>query len=71
MLALGHGDFILSAQSKAWDHAAGILALTESGGHASFLSGSPYDTRVQDAPLLAAADPEAHEALRALFAAAV
>lgn len=70
MLALGRGDLILSAQSKTWDHAAGILALVESGGFASFLSGSPYDTGVQDAPLLAAADPEAHEALRGLFAAA-
>lgn len=55
-LALGEAHFALHSRSLPWDHAAGMLIAVEAGGHAAFLDGTPYDLRIHDRPLLAAAD---------------
>jgi fructose-1,6-bisphosphatase/inositol monophosphatase family enzyme len=55
-LAQGISQFSLHSRSLPWDHAAGMLIVSEAGGCASFLDGSPYDARVIDQPVLAAAD---------------
>jgi fructose-1,6-bisphosphatase/inositol monophosphatase family enzyme len=54
-LARGINQFSLHSRSLPWDHAAGMLIVRESGGHASFLDGSGYDARIIDRPVLAAA----------------
>src|SRR5215469_1146330 len=54
-LARGISQFSLHSRSLPWDHAAGMLIVGEAGGHASFLDGSPYDTRILDRAVLAAA----------------
>jgi len=38
----GRVDFVLFTGSMPWDHAAGALALAESGGRAAYLDGQPY-----------------------------
>lgn len=40
MLALGHADFMVTAMSKPWDHAAGMLIVTEAGGQGGNLTGA-------------------------------
>ncbi len=58
-LALGHSHFSLHSRSLPWDHAAGMLIVREAGGIATFLAGSPYDTRITDRPVLATASETA------------
>jgi len=58
-LAFGQAHFTLHSRSLPWDHAAGMLIVTEAGGVASFLDGSPYDPRLLDRKPLAAATSEA------------
>ena len=55
-LALGMSHFSLHSRAMPWDHAAGMLITREAGGHAAFVDGTPYDPRIHDRPLLAAAD---------------
>lgn len=45
-MILGRSDVALFERTLPWDHAAGVLCLTESGGIASRLDGTPY--RVDD-----------------------
>ena len=54
-LARGISQFSLHSRSLPWDHAAGMLIVSEAGGHGSFLDGTAYDTRILDRPVLAAA----------------
>ena len=54
-LAQGSSQFSLHSRSLPWDHAAGMLIVSEAGGRASFLDGAPYDTRITDQSVLAAA----------------
>lgn len=42
LMATGGVDAVLNAGAKPWDHAAGVLALTEAGGGAVCLDGQPY-----------------------------
>ncbi len=53
VVALGEAQFSLHSRSLPWDHAAGMLIVTEAGGAAAFLDGSPYDPRIPDRPVLA------------------
>ena len=55
-IALGHAHFSLHSRSLPWDHAAGMLITAEAGGVAGFLDGTPYDPRIADRPVLAAAN---------------
>jgi len=54
-LAEGSSQFSLHSRSLPWDHAAGMLIVSEAGGRAAFLDGTPYDARIPDRPVLAAA----------------
>jgi fructose-1,6-bisphosphatase/inositol monophosphatase family enzyme len=57
-IALGETHFALHSRSLPWDHAAGMLITSESGGKAGFLDGAAYDTGVFDRALLAASSGE-------------
>ncbi len=54
-IALARAHYSLHSRSLPWDHAAGMLITAEAGGVAAFLDGSPYDPRITDRPVLAAA----------------
>ena len=41
-LALGSSDFCMSGMLNVWDHAAGVLILSEAGGVSRLLDGSAY-----------------------------
>jgi fructose-1,6-bisphosphatase/inositol monophosphatase family enzyme len=70
-IALGRAHFCLHARSLPWDHAAGMLVMAEAGVSGGFLDGSPYNARIIDRPVGAAASAEAWRRLRALVAASV
>jgi fructose-1,6-bisphosphatase/inositol monophosphatase family enzyme len=65
-LIRGRRDFAVYARCHPWDHAAGVLMLTEIGGHAEYLDdGSPYTPRAtQGRPLLAACSGERWRTVR-------
>ncbi|HXZ03075.1 MAG TPA: inositol monophosphatase family protein [Stellaceae bacterium] len=54
-VALGQAHFSLHSRSLPWDHAAGMLIVAEAGGLVGFLDGAPYDPRIADRAVLAAA----------------
>ena len=55
-LVIGRHDIALFQRILPWDHAAGVLFLTEAGGHAAHWDGSPYRVGSGRAGLIAAAD---------------
>jgi len=59
-LIQGQRDFALYSRAHPWDHAAGVLMLTEVGGRAEYLDdGSPYaPVATQGRPMLAAGNME-------------
>lgn len=58
-LLTGGIDYLLYSGSRPWDHAPGLLMLTELGGAVVTLDGAPYDPRAIDsAPLVAARDAD-------------
>jgi fructose-1,6-bisphosphatase/inositol monophosphatase family enzyme len=63
-IALGRAQFSLHSRSLPWDHAAGMLIVAEAGGLARFLDGRPYDPRISDRAVLAAADHAAFAIVR-------
>ena len=68
LMLRGSASWSLSASPMPWDHAAGVLAVTELGGHAAFTQdGPPYAPHRIDSPLLVARDrwdwAEIHAAL--------
>ncbi|WP_454599081.1 inositol monophosphatase family protein [Qipengyuania sp. SM2507] len=68
-LALGQNDVSLFERTLAWDHAAGVLWLNESGGKVARPDGSPY--RVDEperSGLIGAASPSLWDDLAALYA---
>lgn len=71
MLALGQADFVVAAGSKPWDHAAGMLVLSEAGGDGGALSGGSYDLHDPDARLICATTPETREGLAQLIGGAL
>ncbi|MGD9663975.1 MAG: inositol monophosphatase [Novosphingobium sp.] len=57
-LALGQNDVSIFQRTLAWDHAAGVLWLNESGGMAARPDCSPYRVTEKDRPgLIGAASP--------------
>jgi len=63
-VALGRAQFSLHSRSLPWDHAAGMLITAEASGVAGFLDGAPYDPRIIDRPVLAAAGGAAWDIVR-------
>jgi fructose-1,6-bisphosphatase/inositol monophosphatase family enzyme len=56
-LVLGINDLSVFERTLAWDHAAGVLFLNESGGKAARLDGAPYRVDDQRKGMIAAANP--------------
>ena len=52
----GMQHFALFGRALPWDHAAGVLFLTEAGGHAADFDGQPYDPIRPKFGLLAASN---------------
>lgn len=55
-LVLGSNDIALFQRILPWDHAPGVLFLTEAGGHATHWDRTPYRVGGESPGLLAAAD---------------
>jgi len=51
-LVLSASDFCLNGMLNVWDHAAGVLILSEAGGHSALLDGSPYSPMMTEGRLL-------------------
>jgi fructose-1,6-bisphosphatase/inositol monophosphatase family enzyme len=63
----GTSDFALYWRTLPWDHAPGVLYLTEAGGHAARLDGSPYRAGDSQPGLLAALDAATWQRARDLL----
>lgn len=63
-IAFGRAQFSLHSRSLPWDHAAGMLIVAEAGGRVGFLDGTPYDPRIADRAVLAAASPADWDTVR-------
>ncbi len=57
-LMTGHSDVALFERTLPWDHAAGVVCLTEAGGRAARFDGSEYRVDDDRVGLIAAATPE-------------
>ncbi|HZT50428.1 MAG TPA: inositol monophosphatase [Stellaceae bacterium] len=68
-VALGRTQFTLHSRSLPWDHAAGMMLVTEAGGRVRFLDDSPYDPRITDRRPLAAADERIWRLVQAVVTA--
>lgn len=68
LLVQGRARFGLSGAAKVWDHAAGVLALSEAGGHARMLDGAAYTPLQRHGPLLLADDAALCDTLTDRFA---
>ena len=65
-LALGELDFLMFSGTMPWDHAAGVLLFTESGGEAALMAtGAPYGPADLAGELLLAPDRARWNDLRA------
>ena len=60
-VAAGRLDGYFATSVKTWDVAAGILLITEAGGHVTGVDGSPFDLNA--AHVAVAANPELHAQL--------
>ncbi len=68
MLAMGHGDFILSGpEPHPWDHAAGALAVQAAGGVSRFLDETDYTVARGQGVLLTATSQASWDAVAAEF----
>lgn len=63
----GISDFALYWRTLPWDHAPGVLYLTEAGGHAARLDGSPYRAADSQTGLLVAVDAATWQRARDLL----
>ncbi|MFI6919478.1 inositol monophosphatase family protein [Nonomuraea spiralis] len=63
----GDQDFLLFHRTLPWDHAPGVLLLTEAGGTAHHLDGTPYSPSVPKQGLLDAADSACWRTVRSLL----
>lgn len=70
-LAGGEAHFAIYRRIMPWDHAAGILLVTEAGGHAALLDGSPYGPCARDGGLLVAPDQESWRLLERTLLAGI
>lgn len=57
LLAMGQADFIQSPGTTPWDHAAGVLAVSEAGGFAQMVDGRRYSPSMTQGRLTAATGP--------------
>ena len=57
-LCLGENHVALFQRTLPWDHGAGVLLLTEAGGHVARWSGKPYRFHDHDVGILAATSVE-------------
>jgi fructose-1,6-bisphosphatase/inositol monophosphatase family enzyme len=64
-LAVGDVDFIVFAHAKPWDHAPGLLLVSEVGGTIQRADGSTYDPTDARPWLVGAASPVVAEGVRA------
>lgn len=63
----GASDFALYWRTLPWDHAPGVLFLTEAGGHAARLDGTPFRAHEKRPGLLAASDKATWERTHGLL----
>ena len=68
MVAQGQVDFLLTAQLKPWDHAAGVLICERAGAHAELLDGSAYTAARHEGHLLVAPDKTTWNRIAQIFA---
>ncbi|WP_394178582.1 inositol monophosphatase family protein [Marinomonas posidonica] len=68
-MALGHFQFSLTYKMMPWDHAAGVLIFTETGGVCRLLSGEEYSPSMLDGEMLAAQSEEQWQELAEWFRA--
>lgn len=64
-MAMGSATGFISQYCKPWDHAAGSVILTESGGKVAFLDGTAYITSRDVGPLLAVQAAESFDDIQA------
>ncbi|MEU1727993.1 inositol monophosphatase family protein [Nonomuraea sp. NPDC005692] len=63
----GDQDFLLFHRTLPWDHAPGVLLLTEAGGTARHLDATPYSPSVPKLGLLNAADAASWRTVRTIL----
>ena len=67
-LVEGEADYALYRKGKPWDHAPGLLLLSEAGGYVGTFGGEPYDPqRGIPAGLVAAADRPTYDLVQGLI----
>ncbi len=69
-LARGAKHFSLYRRLWPWDHAAGVLLLSEAGGHTARLDGEAYRAGDRVPGLLSASDPDSWQKLKKFLTAA-
>lgn len=57
-LVLGQNDVAVFRRTLVWDHAPGVLFLTEAGGYVAHWDGTPYRVDGKGVGLIAASTPE-------------
>lgn len=67
MLCLGNGRFGFAFKLLPWDHAAGVLAFQEAGGHVGLLDGRDYSPTLSEGYLVTARDAATLADLRQRF----
>ncbi|MFV0358780.1 inositol monophosphatase family protein [Tropicimonas sp.] len=68
MLCFGVGRFGFAMKLMPWDHAAGVLAYSEAGGHVGMLDGRSYAPTLHQGIMISARDADTLADLRAKFA---
>ena len=63
LMARGETHFKYSSASLPWDHAAGMLIMSEAGAVTRFADGAPYDVHRHTSPLLIAPGEESWQGL--------
>jgi len=67
-LVEGDADYALYSKGKPWDHAPGLLLLSEAGGYVGTFDGEPYDPqRGIPSGLVAAADRPTYDLVQGLL----
>lgn len=68
MMCFGHGRFSFAMKLMPWDHAAGVLAFQEAGGHVGLIDGRDYSPTLTEGYMVSARDAVTLADLRARFA---
>ena len=64
----GEADYALYRKGKPWDHAPGLLLVSEAGGYVGTFDGEPYDPqRGIPSGLVAAADRRTYDLVQGLL----